>query len=128
MRLYYPRAILEHGVLWLLLFIDVFVFTRLPIYMIDCIPIMIFTLIYGLFTVIIFIFKSEFSNDRIGYVYQVFDLKNSPIHVSITMAFVIIFIAPIVIVFILWNLIRLRHPINVEINNQREGFELDVIE
>jgi len=54
--LYYPKIILDHGILWFLLLIDIFLFTRLPIYMIDCIPFIIFAILYVIFTIIIFIF------------------------------------------------------------------------
>ncbi|CAF0808393.1 unnamed protein product [Rotaria sordida] len=125
-QLYYPKMFLDHGILWFLLFIDIFLFTRLPIYMIDCIPSIIFAIIYGIFTLIVFIFKSKFSNDRIGYVYRAFNLNNSPIRVLIQM-FLLIFILPIGIMFILWNIFRLRRSIHVEIPNDKEESELTII-
>ncbi|CAF2717933.1 unnamed protein product [Rotaria sp. Silwood2] len=125
-RSYYLKIVLDHGILWFLLLIDIFLFTRLPVYMIDCIPIILFSTIYGMFTLIIFIFKLKFSNNRIGYIYLAFNLNNSPIHVLIQM-FVLIFILPIVIMFILWNIFRLRRSIHVKITNEREESELNVI-
>lgn len=121
-----PKITLDHGVLWLLLFIDIFFFTRLPIYMIDCIPVIIFAIIYGIFTIIIFILKSKFSNNRVGYVYRAINLNNSPIRVSIQML-LFMFVMPIGIIFILWNLLRLRRPIHVQISNDGGESELNSI-
>ncbi|CAF3327617.1 unnamed protein product [Rotaria socialis] len=122
----HSRIILEHGVLWFLLLIDVLFFTRLPIYMIDCIPIIIFGIIYGIFTIIIFMLQSRFSNNRIGYIYQALNLNSAPLRVSIQM-FLFIFILPIAIIFILWNLFRLRRSIHVKITGEVEGSELNSI-
>ncbi|CAF1283296.1 unnamed protein product [Rotaria magnacalcarata] len=119
----HSRIILEHGVLWFLLLIDVLFFTRLPIYMIDCIPIIIFGTIYGIFTIIIFMLQSKFSNNRIGYIYRAFNLNSAPLRVSIQM-FLFIFILPIGIIFILWNLFRLRRSIHVKITDDVEESEL----
>ncbi|CAF0723799.1 unnamed protein product [Rotaria sp. Silwood1] len=124
-RSYYPKIVFDHGILWFFLFIDVFLFTRLPIYMIDCIPIIAFSIIYGIFTLTIFIFKSKFSNNRIGYVYRAFNLNDSPTRVLIQM-FLFIFIVPIIIMFILWNIFRLRRSIHVKIKNERDESELTV--
>jgi hypothetical protein len=123
-RLYYPKVIFDHGILWFLLFIDIFIFTRLPIYMIDCVPLIIFAIVYGIFTILVFIFKSKFSNNRIGFVYRVFDFNISPIRVTIQM-FLFIFIMPIGITFILWNFFRLRRPIHVKMTVKREESDLD---
>jgi hypothetical protein len=125
-NLYYPKIVLDHGILWFLLVIDIFLFTRLPIYMIDCIPFMIFPFLYGIFTVIIFIFKFKFSGDRIGYVYRVFDLNKSPIRVTIRL-FLFIFFMPVGIMFILWNLFRLRRPIHVKITKEIEQSDANVV-
>jgi len=125
-RLYYPQVILDHGILWFLLLIDIFVFTRLPIYMIDCIPLIIFGIIYGIFTLLIFIFKLKLSNNRIGYVYRVFNLNDSPIRVTIEI-FLFIFFLPIGIIFILWNLFCLRRSIHVKIKNERKQLDSNVI-
>ncbi|CAM4871786.1 unnamed protein product [Rotaria socialis] len=122
----HARIILEHGVLWFLLLIDVLFFTRLPIYMIDCIPIIIFGIIYGIFTIIIFMLQSRFSNNRIGYIYQALNLNSAPLRVSIQM-FLFVFILPIAIIFILWNLFRLRRSIHVKITGEVEGSELNSI-
>ena len=124
--LYYPQIIFDHGILWLLFLIDIFLFTRLPIYMIDCIPFIICTIIYGLFTVIIFILKLKFTNDRIGYIYQEFNLNQSPLHVAIRML-LFIFLMPVGIIFILWNLFRLRRSIHVKIPKKTEEQDLNVI-
>jgi hypothetical protein len=94
--------------------------------MIDCIPFMIFVFLYGIFTVIIFIFKLEFSLNRIGYVYEVFDLNKSPIRVTIQM-FLFIFFMPVGIMFILWNLFRLRRPIHVKITNEIEQSDANLV-
>jgi hypothetical protein len=115
--LYYPKIILDHGILWFLLLIDIFLFTRLPIYMIDCIPLIIFAILYVIFTIIIFIFKLKFSNDRIGYIYRAFNLNTSPIRVTIQM-FLFMFFVPVGIIFILWNLFRLRRSIHMKITNK----------
>ncbi|CAF0970206.1 unnamed protein product [Adineta steineri] len=115
----YSSLILDHGIIWLLFFIDIFLLTRLPIYMIDCIPLIIFVFLYGLFTFIIFIFKFQFSRNRIGYVYRAFDFNNSPLRVTIQ-AILFIFFLPVLIMFILWNLFRLRRAIDVKITNERE--------
>lgn len=113
----YPKIIFDHGLLWFLLLIDIFLFTRLPIYMIDCIPLVIFLMLYGIFTIIIFICKSKFSKDRIGYIYRDFNFNNSPIRVTILMLLFIFFL-PIGILFILWNLFRLRRSIHIKIQNE----------
>ncbi len=125
-RLYYPRLILDHGILWLLLFIDIFVFTRLPIYMIDCIPLMIFAIIYGIFTLIVFLSKTKFSHDRMGYVYRAFNFNNSPIRVIIQMVLFVFFV-PLGSMLILWNLFRLRRPIHVKIAKKKEELDLNVM-
>jgi len=119
-QIYYPKIILDHGILWLLLFIDIFFLTRLPIYMIDCIPFLILTFIYGLFTLLIFIFKSRFSRNRIGYVYSAFNLSNSPLRVTIQLGSFIVLV-PIASVFLLWNIFRLRRAIDVQLPEGGSG-------
>ncbi|CAF1596508.1 unnamed protein product [Adineta ricciae] len=114
----YLKMVFDHGVLWILIFIDILIFTRLPIYMIDCIPIMIFACLYGLFTIIAFIFSFNFSNNRTGYVYQAFDLHHSPLRV-IMQILLFIFLLPVGTVFILWNVFRLRRSIDVKVTNTR---------
>ncbi len=122
-QLYYPKIILDHGILWFLLLIDIFLFTRLPIYMIDCIPIIIFAAIYGIFTLIIFILKSKFSRGRIGYVYRVLNLNNSPLLATIKLL-LLIFFGPVGVMFILWNLFRLRRSISFK-DTKKERDESD---
>ena len=117
-RIYYPKILLDHGIIWFLFLIDIFVFTRLPIYMIDCIPFLIIAFLYGLFTILIYFFKPKFSRDRIGYVYTAFNFSNSPIRVSIQIILFIFFL-PIVVVFILWNLFRFRRSIDVKITDEK---------
>ena len=41
--------------------------------------------------------------------------------------FLFVFIGPIVITFILWNLFRLHRPIDVQIINDAEESELNII-
>jgi hypothetical protein len=121
-----PKIILDHGILWFLLLIDIFLFTRLPIYMIDCIPLLIFTILYGLFTLMIFLFKPKFSKDRIGYVYRAFNFNDLSIRMSIQMILFICFM-PCGIMFILWNLFRLRRSIHVKINDEKEELNSNII-
>ncbi|CAF5131085.1 unnamed protein product, partial [Rotaria sp. Silwood1] len=64
-------------------------------------------------------------NNRIGYVYRAFNLNDSPTRVLIQM-FLFIFIVPIIIMFILWNIFRLRRSIHVKIKNERDESELTV--
>lgn len=116
-KILYPKVFFDHGILWFLFLIDIFLFTRLPIYMIDCLPLIIFPLLYGIFTLIIFIFKSKFSRNRIGYIYRSFDFNHEPIRVIIAMILFILFL-PIIILFILWNLFRLRRSIQVKTTNE----------
>ncbi|UJR25977.1 hypothetical protein I4U23_007325 [Adineta vaga] len=123
---YYPKIIFDHGVLWLLVFIDIFLFTRLPIYMIDCVPLMIFAFLYGLFTILIFIFKLNLSKNRIGYVYQAFDLRQSPLRVIMQISF-FIFLLPIGIIFLLWNFFRLRRSIDVKITNTKQESNENIV-
>jgi hypothetical protein len=125
-RLHPPKLILDHGILWLLFLIDIFVFTRLPIYMIDCIPLLICGVIYGIFTIVVFIIKLKFSNNRIGYVYRAFDFNDSPIRVTVQII-LFMFILPVGIIFILWNLFRLRRLIHLKITNEREEQDLNII-
>ncbi|CAF0879798.1 unnamed protein product [Adineta steineri] len=59
------------------------------------------------------------SRNRIGYVYRAFDFNNSPLRVTIQTTLFIFFL-PVLIMFILWNLFRLRRAIDVKITNERE--------
>jgi hypothetical protein len=113
MRLLSIKLIVDHGILWLLFFIDIFIFTRLPIYMIDCIPSIIFAFIYGIFTLIIFLMKTKFSKNRLGYVYHAFNFNNLSLNMSIQFVLFIFFV-PCGVMFILWNLFFLRGSIQVK--------------
>jgi hypothetical protein len=79
-------------------------------------------IIYGIFTLIIFLFKIKFSKDRIGYVYHTFNFNNLSIGMSIQIVLFISFI-PFGIMFILWNLFRLRRSIDVKINDEKDEEE-----
>ena len=120
-----PKTIFDHGLLWLLLFVDVFFFTRLPIYMIDFIPLMITSFIYGLFTLSIYFFQAKFSRKRVGYVYKAFDFTAAPLRSTLVLA-VFVVLAPILIVFLLWNCFRLRRSIDVQIPKARDDSDLNI--
>ena len=120
-----PKVIFEHGVIWFLLLIDIVFFTRLPIYMIDCIPLMIFVFLYVLFTISIYLFQCTFSRNRVGLVYRAFDFNQSPIRVGIS-AFVSVFILPFAVPFFLWNIFRVRRAIQVKILNDKEDSDTTI--
>lgn len=121
-RFYTPKIILDHGILWFLLLIDVFLFTRLPFYMIDCIPLLIFAMIYGIFTLLVYLFQWKFSRERVGYIYRIFSFNHSPLRVTIQMILFVL-VVPCGITWILWHLFRLRRSIDVQISNEKEDKE-----
>ena len=124
-RFYTPKIILDHGILWFLLLIDVFFFTRLPFYMIDCIPLVIFAMIYGIFTLLAYLFQWKFSHNRVGYIYRVFSFNYSPIRVTIQVV-LFVFVVPCGVTWILWHLFRLRRSIDVQITDKKEEKEEEI--
>lgn len=119
------KIVFDHGLLWFLLFIDVFFFTRLPIYMIDFIPLMISSFIYGLFTIYIYFFQLKFSRDRVGFVYRSFNFNVDPLRMTLLLICFIV-CAPVLIIFLLWNFFRLRRSIDVQIPKETNHSDLNI--
>ena len=117
----FPKLIFAHGVLWLLFFIDISCLTRLPFHMIDCIPLMIFASLYALITGIVCLVELnlDVEQQHRGYMHQALKANLTPARLSIYL-FVFIFVLPIVIVFVLWNLFRLRRSILSQTTSQRQ--------
>lgn len=125
-RFYSPKIILDHGIFWFLLLTDVFFFTRLPFYMIDCIPSLIFAMLYGIFTLLVYFFQWNFSRNRVGYVYLVFNFNQSPVRVTMQLI-LFIFVVPCAITWILWHVFRLRRSIHVKMNEEKEESSSNVL-
>lgn len=119
---YTPKIILDHGILWFLLLIDVFLFTRLPFYMIDCIPVLIFAMIYAMFALLAYLFQWKFSHNLVEYIDRVFSFKHSPVHVTMQVI-LFVFVVPCGVTWILWHLFRLRRSIDVQIRDEKEAKE-----
>ncbi|CAF0801736.1 unnamed protein product [Didymodactylos carnosus] len=106
------RTILDHGILWSLLFVDIFCFTRFPIYMIDVIPLFFYALFYAILTVIFYATKIKLSRERVGYVYSALNLNKEPTRAAILLTMFTTILPPLVI-FLFWNIFRLRRTTDV---------------